>query len=446
MPPIVAIVGRPNVGKSTLFNRLTRSRDAIVDDIPGVTRDRHYGKAVWDEKTFTLVDTGGILTAEQDGFSGQIQDQVLEAIRNADVLILLLDGRTGISPFDRELAQMLRVAEKPILVAVNKIDSPELEANLSDFYALGFDNLYPISAEHRYGLSDFLDTLIGTFVPQKTRKDTACTDDTIRLAVIGRPNVGKSSLVNRILGEERVMVSRIPGTTRDAIDTACEINGRNYLIIDTAGIRRKGKVTQRVEKFSVIKALKSLERCHLALVLLDAHEGITDQDISIAGYAHERGRGCILLLNKWDIVEKDTHTADQYIERLRSTSKFLSFAPAITISAKTGLRVGRIFKLVNEVYEHYTTRIDTGPLNRIFERAVRDNEPSLHRGRRIKFYYAVQTSSRPPTFVAFVNFPDAVHFSYQRYLVNRIRSDTGLNHTPIRLYFRKRSGRRGASS
>ena len=443
MNPIVAIVGRPNVGKSTLFNRLTRSRDAIVDDIPGVTRDRQYGEATWDEKTFTLVDTGGILMADPDGFSGQIHSQVMGAIHDADVLILLLDGRAGISPFDRELAQMLRPVEKPILVAVNKIDSPELETNLSDFYALGFDTLYPISAEHRYGISDFLDTLIGTFIPQTKGKDTASIDETIRLAVIGRPNVGKSSLVNRILGEERVMVSRIPGTTRDAIDTACEIDGRHYLIIDTAGIRRKGKVRQRLEKFSVIKALKSLDRCHLALVLLDAHEGITDQDISIAGYAHERGRGCILLLNKWDIVEKDTHTAGRYIERLRTEAKFLNFAPAMTISAKTGLRAHRIFKLVNEVYEQYTTRIDTGPLNRIFERAVRDNEPSLHRGRRIKFYYAAQVSSRPPTFVAFVNFPDAVHFSYRRYLINRIRSDTSLDHTPIRLYFRKRSGRRG---
>ncbi len=441
MQPIVAIVGRPNVGKSTLFNRLTRSRDAIVDDTPGVTRDRHYGDAVWNDRPFTLVDTGGILSDDPDGFTDTIRHHVEEAIQAADILILLLDGRSGISPFDRELAQILRTIEKPTMVAVNKIDSPEMEVHLSEFYALGFDRLYPVSAEHRYGINDFLDELVDRFEPQIDDVETGPADNTIRLAVIGRPNVGKSSLVNRILGEERVMVSQIPGTTRDAIDTTCKINNQTYLIIDTAGIRRKGKVHQRLEKFSVIKALKSLDRCDLALILIDADEGITDQDISIAGYANDRGRGAIFLLNKWDLVEKDTDTAGQYIERLRSSAKFLKFAPAMTISAKTGLRVRRIFKLVNEVYAQYTTRIDTGPLNRIFERAVKKNEPSLSRGKRIKFYYATQITSHPPTFIVFVNYPEAVHFSYQRYLINQIREGTGLSHTPIRLYFRKRTGR-----
>ncbi len=439
---IVAIVGRPNVGKSTLFNRLTRRRDAIVDDMPGVTRDRHYGDAVWDDHTFTLVDTGGILADDEDGFAGQIQTQVEEAIQDADVIILLLDGKTGVSPFDTELARMLRIVKKPVFVAVNKIDGPEQESRLSDFYSLGIDNLYPISAEHRYGISDFLDALTATFESPETNDESGQPDETIRLAVIGRPNVGKSSLVNKILGEERVVVSQVPGTTRDAIDTPCEFNGQKYLIIDTAGIRRKGKVHQRLEKFSIIKALRSLDRCHLALVVLDADEGITDQDISIAGYAHERGCGCIFLLNKWDLVEKDTHTADQYIENLRSAAKFLNFAPAITISAKTGQRVSKIFTLINKVYDQYAVRIDTGPLNRIFERAVSRNEPSLHRGRRIKFFYATQVSTRPPTFLAFVNYPNAVHFSYRRYLMNQIRSETGLTHTPIRLYFRKRGDRR----
>ncbi len=442
MNPIVAIVGRPNVGKSTLFNRLTKRRDAIVDNTPGVTRDRHYGEAIWDEHSFTLVDTGGILADNKDGFAQQIQTQVEETIHDADIIILLLDGKTGLSPFDLELARMLRIVEKPILVAVNKIDGPELETHLSDFYSLGFDDLYPVSAEHRYGISDFLDTLIATFDSQKEGAQDNPSNDMIRLAVIGRPNVGKSSLVNKILGEERVMVSQTPGTTRDAIDTTCEVDGRRYLIIDTAGIRRKGKVQARLEKFSIIKALRSLERCHLALVVLDADEGITDQDISIAGYAHERGCGCILLLNKWDIVEKDTYTADRYIEDLRSASKFLSFAPAMTISAKTGLRVSKIFNLINEVHQQYTMRIGTGPLNRIFKRAVARNEPSMHRGQRIKFFYATQLSTGPPTFLVFVNYPNAVHFSYRRYLVNQIRSNTGLNHTPIRLYFRKRGDRR----
>ncbi|RTZ98645.1 MAG: ribosome biogenesis GTPase Der [Deltaproteobacteria bacterium] len=445
MNPIVAIVGRPNVGKSTLFNRLTRRRDAIVDDMPGVTRDRHYGDATWNGQTFTLVDTGGILADDEDGFAGQIQTQVEEAIEDADVIILLLDGKTGVSPFDMELARMLRVIKKPVFAAINKIDSPEQESRLSDFYSLGLDDLYPVSAEHRYGVSDFLDALTAGFESRKTDAESDSPDETIRLAVIGRPNVGKSSLVNRILGEERVVVSQVPGTTRDAIDTPFQFNEQKYLIIDTAGIRRKGKVHQRLEKFSIIKALRSLDRCHLALVVIDADEGITDQDISIAGYAHERGCGCIFLLNKWDLVKKDTYTADQYIENLRSAAKFLNFAPAITISAKTGLRIRKIFTLINKVYDQYAVRIDTGPLNRIFERAVTRNEPSLHRGRRIKFFYATQISTRPPTFLAFVNYPNAVHFSYRRYLMNQIRSETGLTHTPIRLYFRKRGDRRKSS-
>jgi len=443
MNPIVAIVGRPNVGKSTLFNRLTKRRDAIVDDTPGVTRDRHYGEAAWDDHSFTLVDTGGILTDDRDGFSEQIHAQVEEAISDADIIILLLDGKSGLSPYDLEMAQMLRVVDKPVLVAINKIDSPQLESRLSDFYTLGVDDLYPVSAEHRYGIHDFLDTLVKTFNTPKAGTEDNEEDDQIRIAVIGRPNVGKSSLVNRILGQERVVVSQTPGTTRDSIDTPFEVDGRRYLIIDTAGIRRKGKVHQRIEKFSVIKALKSLKRCHLALVVLDADEGVTDQDISIAGYAHERGCGCILLLNKWDLVEKDIDTATRYIEDLRSAAKFLNFAPAMTISAKSGQRVKKIFSLINDVYEQYSMRIDTGPLNRVFERAVARNEPSLHRGHRIKLFYATQISSRPPTFLVFVNFPNAVHFSYRRYLINQIRLGTGLTHTPIRLYFRKRGEKRG---
>ena len=449
MGPVVAIIGRPNVGKSTLFNRLTRSRDAIVDDTPGVTRDRHYGEALWNERPFTLVDTGGILAEDPDGFSDIIRYQVEEAIDHADVIILLLDGRAGISPFDRELVQLIRPLSKPVMVAVNKIDGPEMEAHLAEFYTLGIDRLYPLSAEHRFGVNDFLDDLVDHFDAPYNQSESATLDTIkdsfIRLAVIGRPNVGKSSLVNRILGQERVMVSQTPGTTRDAIDTTCTIENQSYLIIDTAGIRRKGKVRQKLEKFSVIKALKSLDRCHLALVLIDADEGITDQDIAIAGYANDRGRGAILLLNKWDLVEKDSRTADRYIADLRSSAKFLAFAPAMTISAKTGLRVRRIFKLVNDVYAQYTTRIDTGPLNRFLEQAVKDNEPSLVRGRRIKFYYAAQISTHPPTFVAFVNYPNAVHFSYHRYLINRIRSSTGLTQTPIRLYFRKRKRRQRRS-
>ncbi len=437
MKPIVAIVGRPNVGKSTFFNRITRSRDAIVDDFPGVTRDRNYGDATWNDVVFTLVDTGGFLSDDKDDFANEIRFQVLQAIEDADVIILLLDGKAGISPYDRDVVEILRTTKKPVFYAVNKIDGLEQETNLYDFYSLGIKKLYPVSAEHRYGVHDFLDDLILAF----PKYDSVQTEDMIKLAVVGRPNVGKSSLINRILGEKRLLVSDIPGTTRDAIDSVCNIDGKPYLLIDTAGIRRKGKVSKKIEKFSIIKALRSLDRCDVALIVMDADEGITEQDINIAGYAFERKCSCIMLLNKWDLVEKDSKTAKKYYEQLKIESKFLSFAPAITISALTGLRVPRIFTYVDEVYNQYAARIKTGQLNRIMELAIKKNEPSLFRGKRLKFYYAAQVTAKPPTFVCFVNYPDAVHFSYKRYLINQIRERAGLDKTPIRLLFRQRTGR-----
>ena len=436
MKPIVAIVGRPNVGKSTFFNRVTRTRDALVDDLPGVTRDRHYGDAEWDGVEFTLVDTGGFQREDEDDFADEIRFQILQAIEDADVIILLLDGKGGISPFDEDVVQILRTLTKPIFYAVNKIDGVEQEVKLYDFYGLGIEKLYPISAEHRYGVSDFLDDLVLAF--PKTVPDEP--QDMIRLAVVGKPNVGKSSLINRILGKKRLLVSDIPGTTRDAIDSVCNINGKSYLLIDTAGIRRKAKVSKKIEKFSIIKALRSLERCDVALIVIDAYEGITEQDISVAGYAYERGCGCILLLNKWDIVEKDSKTAKKYHDQMRMEAKFLNFAPVMTISALTGLRVLKIFVLVEEVYSQYSARIGTGQLNKIFERAIERNEPSLYRGRRIKFFYVTQVSTGPPTFVCFTNYPGAVHFSYKRYLINQIRDGTGLDKIPIRIIFRKRTG------
>ena len=437
MKPIVAIVGRPNVGKSTFFNRITRSRDAIVDDFPGVTRDRNYGDATWNDVVFTLVDTGGFLSDDKDDFANEIRFQVLQAIEDADVIILLLDGKAGISPYDRDIVEILRTTKKPVFYAVNKIDGLEQETNLYDFYSLGIKKLYPVSAEHRYGVHDFLDDLILAF----PKFDSVQTEDMIKLAVVGRPNVGKSSLINRILGEKRLLVSDIPGTTRDAIDSVCNIDGKPYLLIDTAGIRRKGKVSKKIEKFSIIKALRSLDRCDVALIVMDADEGITEQDINIAGYAFERKCSCIMLLNKWDLVEKDSKTAKKYYEQLKIESKFLSFAPAITISALTGLRVPRIFTYVDEVYNQYAARIKTGQLNRIMELAIKKNEPSHFRGKRLKFYYAAQVTAKPPTFVCFVNYPDAVHFSYKRYLINQIRERAGLDKTPIRLLFRRRTGR-----
>ena len=440
MKPIVAIVGRPNVGKSTFFNRVTRSRDALVDDFPGVTRDRHYGDASWNEFEFTLVDTGGF--TEGETFAEGIRFQVLQAIEDADVIVLLLDGKGGISPFDRDIIELLRVAEKPVFYAVNKIDGAENEVQVSDFYSLGIDSFFAISAEHRYGMTDFLDALVDELATVDKRTGQAATEGTIGLAVVGRPNVGKSSLINRIMGEERHLVSDQPGTTRDAIDSLCRFDGKAYLLIDTAGIRRKGKVTQKIEKFSIIKALRSLDRCDVALIVLDASEGIAEQDISIAGYAFERGCGCILLLNKWDLLEKDTHTAKKYLDELRMRAKFMSFAPAMTISALTGQRVAKIFKLVDDVYRQYAHRIGTGQLNRIVEASTAKNPPPIHRGKPINFYYTTQVSIKPPTMVCFVNYPQAVHFSYKRYLINQIREQTGLDKTPLRMLFRQREHRK----
>jgi len=439
MKPIVAIIGRPNVGKSTLFNRITRTKDALVDNFPGVTRDRHYGDANWNDVEFTLVDTGGF-TAGED-FADEIRFQVHQAIEDADVILLLLDGKGGISPFDNDILNLLRNIDKPIFYAVNKIDGAGQEIYLSEFYQLGLETLYPVSAEHRYGLTDLLDELARVLSGLAPDPHDNPDEDMIRLAVVGRPNVGKSSLINRILGQNRLLVSDIPGTTRDAIDSVCKSNGKSYLLVDTAGIRRKGKVSRRLEKFSVIKALKSLERCDVALIVMDAKEGVTDQDISIAGYAYDRGCGCIMLINKWDLVEKDSKTVKAYYERLEDQAKFLSFAPAMTISALNGQRVSKIFKLVEEVYDQYVHRISTGQLNKIMEKAIEKNSPSLHRGQRIKFYYAAQISTRPPTIVCFVNYPQAVHFSYKRYLLNQLREESGLDKTPIRMIFRQREGK-----
>jgi GTP-binding protein len=440
MKPIVAIIGRPNVGKSTLFNRITRSQDALVDDSPGVTRDRHYQDARWNDLGFTLVDTGGF--TEGDEFSDAIRFQVRQAMEDADVIILLLDGKEGLSPFDRDMVEMTRVVSKPVFYAVNKIDGAEREAYAADFYSLGIGPLFPISAAHGYGVNDFLDSLVAVFATLEKEVVQEAADGRIALAVVGRPNVGKSSLINCILGEQRHLVSRRPGTTRDAIDSVYRANnGKSYLLIDTAGIRRKGKVTEKIEKFSIIKALRSLERCDVALIVMDAEEGITEQDISIAGYAFERGCGCILLLNKWDLLEKDSRTAKKYLDQLRVQAKFLNFAPVIPISALTGKRVTKIFGVVDDVYRQFSHRIGTSQLNRILEKSLAKNPPPFHRGHPLKFYYMTQASSNPPTIVCFVNYPQAVHFSYKRFLINQIREQAGLDKTPIRIMFRQRERR-----
>lgn len=445
MKPVVALVGRPNVGKSTLFNRITKSKDALVDNFPGVTRDRHYGHARFDEVEFALIDTGGFLDNDEDTFANEIRYQVHEAISDADIIVLVLDSKSGISPFDRDLVEILRSIQRPVFYIVNKVDGENQEKNIYEFYSLGIDSLYPVSGEHGYGINDFLGDLVDKLreiIQMNFQEgDGENSDEIIHIAVVGRPNVGKSSLINKILGKKRLVVSDMAGTTRDAIDSYCEIGGKNYCLVDTAGIRRKGKVSKKLEKFSIIKALKSLDRCDVALILIDASEGVTDQDVTIAGYAHERGCGCIFLLNKWDLVEKDDKTVKKYYEHLRMEAKFLNFAPAMTISALTGLRVQRIFSMVDDVFEQYKIRIGTGKFNRIIEKAIERTEPSLHKGKRLKFYYSSQVSTKPPTFVCFVNFPEAVHFSYKRYLINQIREHAGLDKTPVRLIFRLRTGK-----
>ncbi len=434
MKPIVAIIGRPNVGKSTLFNRITRSRKALVDNSPGVTRDRNYGDARWDDTAFTLVDTGGFSDFESEGYGPLVRYQVMQAIEEADAIVMLFDGREGATPIDTDLVHELRRSSKPIFYGVNKIDGASHESLLSDFSVLGVDPLYPVSAEHGYGVHDLLDAL--TAVLPRSAPEAA--SDRIRLAVIGRPNVGKSSLINRLLGDERLVVSEIPGTTRDAVDTICKVNNKEYVLIDTAGIRRKGRVQKKLEKFSIIKALRSLNRCDIALVMIDAVEGVTDQDLRIAGYALERGRGCIILLNKWDLVEKDSKSAERYVKEVKDRLGFLRFAPILTISALTGQRAFKVFDWVESVYEQYTTRISTGRLNRIFDAIINQHQPPSYRGRRVKFYYSTQTSVAPPRFVCFVNYPEGIRLSYERYIINRLREGLGLDRTPIRLIFRKR--------
>lgn len=435
MSSIVAIVGRPNVGKSTLFNRIIGKRVAIVEDMPGVTRDRNYADVTRFAKRFTLIDTGGFEPASNERLLAQMREQSQLAVEDADIIIFLMDGREGLNPADEEVAQMLRQVDKPVFFVVNKIDGPAQEAALGEFYALGVDEIYPVAAEHRIGTRDLVDEIIALLPEQD--EDLEKETET-RMSIIGRPNVGKSSLVNKLLGYERVVANPTAGTTRDSVDTPFTYNDRRYVLIDTAGIRRKGKVSQKLEKYSVIQALKALDRTHVALVVIDAEEGITDQDLTIAGYAHERGRAIVIVVNKWDLLEKDNKTMPDYIKEVRRQFKFLPDSPIHFVSALTGQRINKIMADVEMVSDEFNRKVSTAELNRVLKDAEQNHPPPMYQGKRLKMFYTTQTAVRPPTFVIFVNKSAGIHFSYERYLMNCFRQAFGFSGCPIRLKFSDR--------
>jgi len=438
---VIAIVGRPNVGKSTLFNRMSRSNQALVGDLPGVTRDRNYARISWEGRTFTLVDTGGYVPSEGSGLEALTREQILLALDEADIILFVADAKTGLHPEDTDLVQLLRRTAKPVFFAVNKIDGPGQERHLAEFYELGLDRLYPTSAAHGHGIAELLSEL-AAFLPEPHEEaEGEQTIEAIKVAIIGRPNVGKSTLVNHLLGTQRVIVNATPGTTRDAVDSVLEHRGQRYLLIDTAGIRRKGRIREKLEKVSILRALQSIDRSHVSMILIDAVEGITDQDLHIAGYIQERYRGCIVGINKWDAVENDRKLTRRLLEEVRDRFRFSPFAPVITFSALSGKRVARIIPTVREVFQQYNQRVTTGVLNRGLAEALRRHEPPVVKGRRLKFFYATQASTRPPTFVLFCNYPDSIHFSYERYLTNQFREAFGLDKSPLRLIFRGRERR-----
>ncbi|MEK9628802.1 MAG: ribosome biogenesis GTPase Der [Nitrospinota bacterium] len=428
--PIIAIVGRANVGKSTLFNKLTHSRSAIVNDTPGVTRDRIYGTADFGTRSVMFVDTGGVDVDQTDPIELQVVEQGKWARNEADCVIIVVDNRAGLTPHDQEMVDEIRKSGKPFVVAINKIDSPSQHYILPEFTGLGVEKMFPVSAEHGHGVFELTDA-VSDLLPEIVEPEIE--SNAIRIAVIGKPNVGKSSLINKLLDSDRCIVSNIPGTTRDSIDTYLKANDQEFVLIDTAGIRRKGKTKQVLDKFSVIMALKALDRCDVAILLLDAMEAVTDQDATVAGYALDRGKGCVIIGNKWDLMREKEITFEEFEDRVRHKLKFLEFAPILTVSAKSGMRVDKILPKVEKVFEEYSRRISTGPLNDCFEKAIQKNPMSSFRGKFLKMFYATQIKSKPPTFKCFLNYPESIHFSYRRYLVNSIRKTFGLMGTPVRL-------------
>lgn len=434
--PVIAIVGRPNVGKSTIFNRIIGDRVAIVEDKPGVTRDRLYGTGEWNGVSFSVIDTGGIEIEGEDEIMRSVRMQAELAIEEADAIIFMVDAKAGITIADEEVSQMLFRSQKPVVVAVNKVDNIQRQDDVYEFYSLGFGDPIAISGAHGVGIGDLLDEVIER-LPEMT--DEEYDEDVIRVALIGRPNVGKSSLVNAILGEERVIVSNIAGTTRDAIDTPFEKDGQRYVLIDTAGMRKRGKVYETTEKYSVMRAMKAIERADVVLVLINGEEGIIDQDKHIAGYAHEAGKASIFVVNKWDAVERDDKTMQHFTQTIRDHFLFMTYAPIVFLSAKTKQRLHKLLPVVNHVAEQHSLRIQTPVLNDIISDAVAINPPPTDKGKRMKINYATQVAVKPPTIVVFVNDPLLMHFSYERYLENKIRAAFTFEGTPIRILTRRKS-------
>ena len=433
--PTVAIVGRPNVGKSTFFNYIVGKRISIVQDEPGVTRDRVYADGQWRGRTFTLIDTGGIEPESEDIILSQMREQANIAINVADVIIFLTDIKQGVTAADMEIAQMLRVSKKKVILVCNKADNFGKTSNdIYEFYNLGLGDPYPVSSVNALGIGDVLDAIYENF-PEKTENED---EDTIKVALIGKPNVGKSSLVNKILGENRVIVSDIAGTTRDAIDSEFENEFGKYVFIDTAGIRRKSKVDEQIEKYSVMRSLLAVERSDVCILMIDANEGVTEQDTKIAGEAHEAGKGVIIAVNKWDEYEKDDHSTENYKKEIYNKLSYLSYAPIIFISAKTGQRVNKLFEMINMVASQNAMRVSTAVLNQVLNEAVAIVQPPSDKGKRLKVYYMTQASTKPPTFVVFVNDKKLFHFSYERYLINQIRKEFTLTGTPVRMIVRER--------
>jgi GTP-binding protein len=434
--PIVAIVGRPNVGKSTLFNKIVGQRISIVEDSPGVTRDRIYAEGEWLNKKFTLIDTGGIEPYSKDEILKQMKVQAEVAIDTADVIIFMVDGREGMTVSDKEVANMLIKSSKPIVLACNKLDSPgDTPMELYEFYNLGLSDPIPISATHALGIGDMLDEVIKYFHEDINAEDD---EEVIKVAVIGKPNVGKSSLINRILGEDRLIVSDIPGTTRDAIDTYVEVDGKKYLFIDTAGMRKKGKIYENIERYSVIRSLTAVDRSDVCLIMIDAEESVTEQDTKIAGYAHEQGRASIIVVNKWDAIEKNDKTMNKYLNDIEIKLSYMKYAPKMFVSALTGQRVNKLFEKIDFVSQQHAMRIPTGVVNDIINEAVAKVQTPSDKGKRLKIYYGTQVSVKPPTFLLFINDKELMHFSYLRYIENQIRDSFGFVGTPIRIITRQK--------